>query len=164
MACFVPLDLKWMKVYSLHCIYSSTENEAIISISMPSHSGNIVAKIKKIKRWKMRRSNEQKMHMSILTAADWIVSISVAYFNWMKNNLKILHWQILQIPLFFSQTSLHLYRCHYFYRSTQANSGLALWHFLLLSEKLILWRGYTHIMYKKWKKVGFVLSWAMCYW
>lgn len=42
---------------------------------MPFHSGNTVAKIKKIERWKMQRNNEQLM------ARDWIVSISVAYFH-----------------------------------------------------------------------------------
>lgn len=60
MGCFVPLDLNWMKLLSPHCIYASTKNEGIISISKPSHSGNIVAKIKKIERCKMQRNNEQK--------------------------------------------------------------------------------------------------------
>lgn len=118
----------------------------------------------KIRRWKMHRNNEQKMHISILTTTDWIVSISVAYFHWMKNNLKILHCWILQIPFSSLKRSCIYTDVVIFIGIPTAHSGLALWHFLMRYEKLILWRGYTHSIYKKWEKKCFVLSWTIYYW
>lgn len=114
----------------------------------------------------MQRNNIQKMQISILTATAWIVSISVAYFHWIKNNLKILQCKFYRYH-FSSLKHLCIYTDIMIFIGTPTeHSGLSLWHFLMLSKKLILWRGCTYKMYQKWKKKkkSFILSWTMYYW